>query len=282
MQKIIRNISIFAFISLSSGWLGLLIDKFIESSQNGDTLGMGIWLVLPLIATLLLRMFAGDGWKDIGFKPNFKGNIRWYFVSLIIFPCVTASILLFGKIFGWINFTNFRIEAYFTGFLSVLIINFVKNIFEETVWRGYLTGKLLKTRINDIWLYLIVGGIWALWHLPYFLYFLPSSVIHQVLPAGRITLSILSIFTMICWSVMYVELFRLTRSIWPVVLLHMIEDSLINHLVIDGHITITFGKEILISPIYGIITSMLYIGVGLLIRYYRTKSKKSKIIDNFN
>jgi hypothetical protein len=49
----------------------------------------------------------------------------------------------------------------------------------------------------------------------------------------------------------------------------MVEDSLINHLVIDGHISITAGKEIFISPIGGIITSILYLGVGLILRQKR-------------
>ena len=65
---------------------------------------------------------------------------------------------------------------------------------------------------------------------------------------------------------MFVELYRITKSIWPVVILHMIEDSLVNHLIIDGHITISSGKEILISPILGIITAVFYIIVGLLMR----------------
>jgi hypothetical protein len=181
MNKSIRNIGIFTFVSLTCGWFGLLVDKFI-TSPNEETLGMGIWLVLPLITTILFRFFAGDGWKDIGINPNFKGNIKWYIISLLIYPIVTAIILLIGNILGWTDFSNFRIGVYLSGFTGTLIINFVKNIFEESVWRGYLTAKLLKTKIKDIWLYLIVGGIWGLWHLPYYLFFLPQSDMYIVLP----------------------------------------------------------------------------------------------------
>jgi uncharacterized membrane protein len=205
---------------------------------------MGIWLTLPLITTLLLRIFAGDGWKDIGLKLNLKGNIKWYITSIIIFPLVTALILIIGKIFGWINFTNFRTEAYSAGFFGTLIVNFVKNFFEESVWRGYLTAKLLKTKIKDIWLYIIVGGVWGTWHLPYYLFFLPHSTMYEILPVERFAFAIISIVTMIFWSVMFVELYRLTESIWPVVLLHTVQNSLMNHLVIDGHIIIVSGKKI--------------------------------------
>jgi membrane protease YdiL (CAAX protease family) len=282
LNKTIRNIGIFVFASFSCGWLGLLVDKLINTQQNGESLGMGIWLVFPLLATIFLRLFAGDGWKDIGLKPNFKGNIKSYIISLLIYPIVTAIVLFIGKIFGWINFSNFRTEAYFSGFFGLLIVNFIKNFFEESVWRGYLTAKILKTKIKDIWLYLIVGGVWGIWHLPYYLFFLPSSDMYQVLPVGRFLFAIVAIISMICWTLMFVELYRKTKSIWAVVLLHMVEDSLVNHLVIDGHITIVSGKEILISPICGIITSILYVGVGLSLRHNRIKNecKKAKPAHN--
>ena len=271
MNKNIRNIIIFAFVAFACGWLGVLVDKFVEQQSEGETLGMGIWLVFPLLAVILLRFFASDGWKDLGFKPNFKGNMKWYLIALLIYPCVTAVVLTFGKILGWVDFSNFRTEAYLTGFIVALLPNFVKNIFEESVWRGYLTTKLLNEKIKDIWLYLIVGGVWSIWHLPYYLCFLPQADMYKVLPVGQLAFVLISIVSMTCWTVMFVEIFRITKSIWSVVLLHMVEDSLINHLVIDGHIAIVAGKEFLISPIGGIITSCLYLSVGLLLRRSRIK-----------
>jgi membrane protease YdiL (CAAX protease family) len=274
MNKNIRNIIIFAIVALTCGWLGVFIDKFVETQPEGESLGMGIWLVFPLLAVISLRIFAGDGWKNLGIKPNFKENTKWYIVALLIYPVVTAIVLLLGKSFGWIDFSNFRTDIYLAGFVATLLPNFIKNIFEESVWRGYLTTKLLDEKIKDIWLYLIVGGIWGVWHLPYYLRFLPEADMYQVLPVSPFALSLIAIFSMICWTVMFVEIFRLTKSIWSVVLLHMVEDSLINHLVIDGHIIITAGKEFLISPIAGIITSILYLGVGLFLRQKRIKKEQ--------
>ncbi len=111
-KKTIRNISLFILIALASGWLGRWIDTMVEPAPEGESPGMGIWLVLPLLTTILLRLFAGDGWKDIGLKPNFKGNGRWYFLSLIIFPVVTAAVLIIGNMVGWISFSNFRTGVY--------------------------------------------------------------------------------------------------------------------------------------------------------------------------
>jgi membrane protease YdiL (CAAX protease family) len=235
---------------------------------------MAIWLVLPLLATILLRFFAGDGWKNLGLKPNFKGNAKWYIVAILIYPLVTATVLTIGKAAGWISFANFKTEAFLTGFAVALLPNFVKNIFEEFVWRGYLTAKLLNEKIKDIWLYLIVGGIWGVWHLPYYLHYLPQADMYQILPVGRLAFALIAIVGMTCWTVMFVDIFRITKSIWSVVLLHAVEDSLINHLIIDGHIAITAGKEILISPVAGIITTSLYLCVGLLLRRCRMANNK--------
>jgi uncharacterized membrane protein len=273
MNKTIRNIIIFAIVAITCGWFGVFADKFVEQQPEGESLGMGIWLVFPLLTVILLRLFAGDGWKDLGIRPNFKGNLKWYAIAVLIYPLVTAIVLLLGKIFGWIDFANFRTNVYLTGFVTTLLPNFIKNIFEESVWRGYLTTKLLKEKVKDIWLYLIVGGIWGVWHLPYYLCFLPEADMYQILPVGRLAFALVAITSMICWTVMFVEFFRLTKSIWSVVILHMVEDSVINHLVIDGHIVIVAGKEFLISPIAGIITSTLYLGAGLFLRQKRIKKE---------
>lgn len=68
---------------------------------------------------------------------------------------------------------------------------------------------------------------------------------------------------------MFVEIYRLTNSVWPVVLMHAMEDSLINPLVIDGYIKITGNNEIFISPICGLIAATLYLSIGLWLRKRR-------------
>lgn len=277
-SKITRNILIFTLVVLLSGWLGYYLDQSMPPQPGEETLGMALWLVLPLLTTLLLRAFAGDGWKDIGFRPRLGENAKWYFVSFLIFPLVTALILIMGRLLGWIDFSHFKTGDYLSVFAASLLPNFIKNIFEEFVWRGYLTTKLLQLQIKDTWLYLIVGGIWGIWHLPYYLFFLPEGQISQILPVERGVFALLAIVTMIFWTVMYVELYRITGSIWPAVILHMSEDSVINHLVLDQHIVIAPGKEFLISPISGIVSMILYLLVGLTLRQLREKQHQFRPI----
>ncbi|MGE7946961.1 CPBP family glutamic-type intramembrane protease [Lysinibacillus sp. NPDC093688] len=277
-MKTKRNLIIFIVVVLLCGWLGVFVDRFIPEQPRGDTLGMGIWLVFPLLTTILLRVFAGDGWRDISLLPNMKGNIKWYIVSLLVYPVITSIVLLVSYLFGWMDFSDFNVDALVSVFVGGLLIQFVKNFFEESVWRGYLTSKLLTLKVNDFWLYFIVGGVWGAWHIPYFLVFLSESDILNVLPVNRWLFALIGIATMICWTVMYTEIYLMTKSIWPLVLMHMTEDALVNPLILDGYIKIAQGKEFLVSPTAGIITTMLYLMVGIILRTKRKKLEREIVL----
>lgn len=267
-----RNLGLFIAIVIISGWLGVLVDSVLTEQPEGDSLGMAIWLVLPLLTALVIILISRFSWKELGLKPNFKGNIKWYLASILIFPVVTAIVMLIGAATNWIDLSAFALRPFIVAFGSTMFVNFIIDIFEETAWRGYLTSQLLKLNLNDWKLYLIVGCVWTAWHIPYYLVFLPEADLHAVMPVSRAVYIVVAFTTFLCWTVMFTELFRVTKSVWPCVLLHTVEDSLINLLVISGYISIAAGKEILVSPINGIIASALYLAVGLGIRAYRIKT----------
>ena len=268
-KRSIRNLIIFSIAVLAIGWVGVWVDSGIEKVPGEETPGMGIWLIVPLIMVILLRSLGGDGWKDAGLLPRFSKNLKWYGVAFIIFPLVTGFSLLLGYLGSWIYFSAFNPEIYFRLFGQLLIINIVKNIFEESVWRGYLAARLIHIKVNDLSLYLISGLIWGLWHAPYYLVFLPEDTIRAVLPVSRLAFTLIALVNITAWTVMFVELFRLSRSIWPVILLHAVEDALVNHLIIDGHIAFAQGAALWLSPISGIIPSLLYLVIGLWLRNKR-------------
>ena len=271
-KKTISKIMVFIIVVIISGWIGVLVDSVLPKQPKGDSLGMGIWLILPMLTVIIIILLSKAAWRDIGFKLNFRGNIKWYLVSALIFPVVTAIVLIIGAITNWIDLSPFKITPFILAFYSTLLINFVKNIIEETLWRGYLASQLIRLNLYDWKIYLIVGCVWGVWHIPYYMVFLSEADMQAVLHVNRAVFAIVSIFTMICWSVMYIELYRLTKSIWPCVISHAVEDSLVNPLIISGYISITTGKEILVSPIIGVIASIIYLTVGLGIRAYRRQT----------
>jgi hypothetical protein len=276
-NKVNYSIGIFILIVILSGWIGVILDSVLISQSEGDSLGMGVWLVLPILTALIIILFSKGSRRGLGLKANFKNNMKWYLASVLIFPVVTTIVLLIGAATNWIDLSKFNLKSFFLGFCSTLLINFIIDIFEETAWRGYLTSQLVKLNLSDLKLYLIVACVWGLWHLPYYLVFLPEADIRAVMPVSREVYVIVAFTTFLSWTIMFTELFRVTKSVWPCVVLHMVEDSLINHLVISGYISIATGKEILISPINGVITSILYVFVGLGIRAYRIQKQKKSI-----
>jgi len=272
----VRNLTIFTIVVLLSGWIGHALNVLMDTPSE-ESLGMLLWLVAPLLATLCLRAFAGDGWYDTGIKPLFRGNVKWYVVSLLIFPVLTLAIISTGNVFGWITLSGFNVSQFLQIFALALIYNFFKNIPEEFVWRGYLTPKLASLKINDFSLYLIVGLIWGVWHIPYYLYFLDSEIIKGFTSLSLEVFIPFCIVTTIAWTIVFVEIWFLTRSVWPVVLMHMVEDAFVNTLVLDSSFQISGGKDLLIHPVIGIISIVLYVVVGLSLRRIRLKTQAQQV-----
>jgi membrane protease YdiL (CAAX protease family) len=243
-------------------------------NPSSESLGMLLWLVIPVIITLLLRTFGGDGWKDFGIKPNFKGNIKWYLVALLVYPVLTTLVLLIGRCIGMITFPNFSITSLgliLQTFALGMLPQFIKNIFEEAAWRGHLAPKIYSLPINKYIGHLIVGFIWGAWHIPYYLFFLDHSVLSQFTTLSLAAFIPLSILVMIAWGMVFGEIRLLTNSIWPAVLMHMVEDAFLNQLFLDNHIQILPGKDWLISPVNGLIGILLFAGLGIWLSKIRKK-----------
>ena len=272
-QTTIRNLAIFIIVVLASGWLGRGLD-ILMGNPPSESLGMLLWLITPLITSLLLRAFAGDGWKDLGLKPNFKGNGIWYAVAILIFPVSTALTLVLGRCMGLITCSGFSmgtVGLILQAFAMGLIPQFFKNIFEEGAWRGYLAPKVYSLGLNKLVGHVIVGLVWGAWHIPYYLFFLDRSVLQAFTTLSLAAYIPLSIIVMICWSIVFGEVRLLTRSVWPAVLLHMVEDALLIPLFTAQHIQIIPGTDWLVSPMHGLLASLFFVAVGMGLRYLRKR-----------
>lgn len=75
---------------------------------------------------------------------------------------------------------------------------------------------------------------------------------------------------MVCWTIMYVEIYRITKSVWPCVLMHTVEDAVPNVMVMTGgFVSLTKIGDILLNPITGVIATAIFITTGLLLRRFR-------------
>ena len=270
MTKTKRNIIIFICVSLAGGWLGVLIDSVLTEQPEGDSLGMGIWLVLPVLTAVILRIVSHDK-NGLGLKPNFKGNLKWYAFAVLLYPLITLVCIGLAAVFGCLKTTGFSFIELMSLALSSMLYGFVKNIFEEFSWRGYLTTKLVEIRLNDWFIYLISGLVWGLWHSAYYLVFLPDTYFETTLRAEML---IIGCVLMTVWSIMYTEILRLTKSVWPCVILHAAEDAVPTAVVtVSGFVTFAGYGDLLLNPTTGIVATVVFLVTGLLLRRIRRKAE---------
>jgi membrane protease YdiL (CAAX protease family) len=256
----IRNVVIFSIVAIAAGWAGLGL---------GREMGQLLWIVAPLGTVLFLRTFAGDGWRDAGLHPEFRRRAGWYLFCLSLFPVTAAFTILFGLLTGLISITPFFSEQ--SGLLFYLVAigfvpAFVKNIFEEFAWRGYLTPKLSLLGVPDLVSHALVGVVWAAWHIPYYLFFM-DRVTFAAYNAHSLALFFPMLFAgVISLSFVYGEIRLLTRSVWPVLLLHTVSNAVGSPLLLHGFIRMTPVADLFVSPAPGSILSIMLncsIGYGL-------------------
>ncbi len=114
--------------------------------------------------------------------------------------------------------------------------------------------------------------MWGAWHIPYYLYFLDRAVLQQVTDLPLAAFIVAAIGVMIAWAIAYGELFLLTRSIWPAVLMQSVEDAFVNPLFTEGRIVVDEGADWLVSPVNGLISVALFVALGVgLNRHRRTR-----------
>lgn len=272
-KKTLRNIIVFSTVALLCGWIGVGVDRLLGEPSGMESLGALIFIATPLLCMILLRTLGGDGWQDLPLRPRVKENARWYLFALLVYPTVIGLTLFLGDVLGWVDVGRFSFSAYLPILAAAFLPEFVKNFFEESVWRGYLTVKLEQLTKNEWLIYLIVGLVWQIWHAPYYLVLLDDAYVAQFFPYGDVWLFAYCFVVVGVWTIMYTEVFFLSRSLWLVILMHTMEDVL-NPLISEGFAVITADKTLLISPTFGVVPLLLYLGIGLYLRRVRKRREK--------
>jgi membrane protease YdiL (CAAX protease family) len=127
-----------------------------------------------LAAFIMIRLTAGkEGWAR--FRRRFfqvRSSWVWYLFILLGIPAlfVLGVIAQPGALASFQGFPN----GNWAGYLIYYLVNFVIIFFaggplaEEPGWRGFALPRLQK-RFGPLWGTLLLGVVWAFWHLPDFL-----------------------------------------------------------------------------------------------------------------
>jgi membrane protease YdiL (CAAX protease family) len=145
-----------------AGLLGPILSGFI---MTGVTEG---W---PGISRLLRRMV------------RWRVGLRWYLFALIGLPAVMvlATIIRPGALESLDVSAQPITLAYLNAFVGMAFIG--GPLFEEPGWTGFAQPRL-QQMYGPLLGGLLLGGLWALWHLPGFL--IPSEDIRDIPPRGTV------------------------------------------------------------------------------------------------
>ena len=145
---------------------GLLWLPVIRSGQPLATVmqgpaGLAI-LVATITPTLVAIALSGVeyGWQGIGDLlrqgTRWRFGIGWYALAVLLIPLVWAVALVTGLLVG-----AGAPEVHLDFLIPLAAIG------EEFGWRGYALPRV-QPRIGPLPASLLIGVVWAAWHLPYF------------------------------------------------------------------------------------------------------------------
>jgi membrane protease YdiL (CAAX protease family) len=272
-KKTVIKLILFILAFNLLGWLGWFVA--LDGTREASDLGILIWLVSPLLIMLILRLVFKD-WSDTGIKPGIMKNGVWYAFGFFMFIIIIALSVFAGIIFGGITVINFNIILFLQAAAGAFIFSFFKNTFEEFAWRGFLTPKIISLKINTIAGHLLTGLIWGIWHIPYYLGLLDKATLADYTSSDPAVFIPMVILSMTAAGILFGELRLITGSVWPCVIMHTVSNVLLLTLFSGGFIKILSQTEIIFTPSWeGIITMILITAAGLVLYRIRNKKKPS-------
>jgi uncharacterized protein len=130
------------------------------------------WTWIPAIAALLAAALTGGrgALRELGSRlVRWRVGWQWYLVVILGPAAFSLAVAGIYTLFGG-SWADAAPPAILVGPLVVLplflvILTLTDGLGEELAWRGFALPRLL-TRYNALAASLILGVIWALWHLP--------------------------------------------------------------------------------------------------------------------
>lgn len=160
MKALIARYPLISFVVVAYGWTWIfaaLIDQNILFPL--------LALFGPAIAAVIVRTAMGESSVAVALKNSFRLSpvpLAWCFLAVVLPFALLFPVWLLHT--WWSGAIDFKMNQ--PSLLSIVVA--VLIIGEEVGWRGFLLPFLLQ-RYSPIASSLIVGIIWAVWHLPNFL-----------------------------------------------------------------------------------------------------------------
>ena len=265
----LRNLIVFVVGVVALPWLGWGLDvgRGADPHNQQNSLGWLLFILAPVLMSLLVRAVGRAGWQDLGLQPALQGNGKWYVFSILFHPVITVLILLAGFAIGVTlipDLTAAKLALVGQATALAILPALVKNLFEEFGWRGFLEPKIQMVVRHPLIGHGLVGLVWFAWHLPYYLVLLDPATVRSVAPLGLAVFLPLTLVGLVSAALVYGEIRLLTGSIWPAVLLHVGGNVLIGALLEQRYFSLPGGIAVFMSPGWSsVISSVLFAATGL-------------------
>jgi membrane protease YdiL (CAAX protease family) len=206
--------SLFGLFLFADAWV---VETFGELSGRHPLFILAVYA--PAIAALLLIGVAA-GWRGIArflSRLSFwRASPGWYAFLLLGFPAISfAGAVLKGNAMTAPMFT----ESLAT-LLPLIAFMAVLGPVEEIGWRGFAL-PILQRHLLPFWAGLLLGIIWAVWHVPAFLLSGTPQAAWSFLPffAGSVACSVIlpALFNEARGSILLAMLFhfQMNNPLWP-------------------------------------------------------------------
>lgn len=270
-RSAIISIAIFVFVMVASSLAALWMFGAGDIDPNLPDTAPLIWLLGPSLAAVILLSIKKQ-WHTVGLGLALNKWPRAY--ALAIFVPIGVSALLF--LLSWI--LNPGVFGASTGlsiaFAGAVGATFIKNLFEEFSWRGFLTNQFAQTRLHPLVGHGFTGLIWSAWHLPYWFVFLSGGEIGLTSGLDVPVFVVLAFVALTLQSVLYGELQLASGSVWPAYIMHSVSNIISLALPILAYVNVGNGLDVILTPhTHGMVYSIAFtlIGLALLRRRQRTQ-----------
>lgn len=280
-----KRILIFLAFAFGIPWvvaLAFYLSGMFETNPNQAMMLLNyIFIFTPALANIATRLITREGWKHLWLWPNFRRGWKFY-LAVWLLPLLAAIpgsliyYLIFPRSFDpsaaralkqILIFTSAGAGGPWTVMLALMLenmaiyapVNAIFSIGEEFGWRAYLLQKLISRFGSARNAAVLIGLIWAVWHLP--LIFLGIGTDRTTLLWVLIyPISMISSSILLSWATLR------SGSMWPAALGHATELGV-------GGIAMGMLKDpvnILVSPNpQSLIGNLGYITLALVLYFNR-------------
>ena len=224
------------FMGLTFGLSWPIMIAYILSgtTAQGATPALTIACSAPSLVGILLTYFTSDraGWADFWKRVvSFKLiGLKWFAVIICLYPCLLVLGLLADKLFGGAFPPLGGAQQMLLHPAALLLIvgrgmMIGGPLSEELGWRGFALDRL-QNRWNALTASLLLGIVWAVWHLP--LFYIKGND-HTAMSFWLFSLYVVSLSVLMTWVYNNTQ-----RSILSAILMHFMVNETYTFMAPDG------------------------------------------------